>query len=233
MKKVEHSASKRFKEAGAMVDAKKTYPIAEAIELAKKTASVKFDSSIEVHVKLNIDVKKGDQQIRSSIGLPHGTGKTVKVAVFTADAEQQKNAKTAGADLVGDKELIEEIKNGKINFDILVAAPSAMKDLAPVAKILGPKGMMPNPKDGTVTEKIAEAVANLKKGQVNYKNDDTGNVHVTIGKASFDTQKLIENFNAFFESLKKVKPATIKGAYIENISLSSTMGPGIKVEINK
>jgi len=229
MKKVDHPKSKRFKDLEKMIDPKKAYPIEEAIDLAKKTAQVKFDATIEAHFNLSIDPKKSDQQVRHSVILPNGSGQNIRIAVLTGNGEQQKNAKAAGADLVGEADLLEEIKKGKIDFDVLVAAPDTMKLLGPVAKMLGPRGLMPNPKDGTVTNNIAEAVKNLKKGQINYKNDDSGNLHVIIGKASFDQTKLIENFQALLDSVTKAKPTGAKGAYIKNISLNSTMGPGIKV----
>lgn len=229
-KKVNHPTSKRFKEAQEKVDPRKVYPIAEAIELAKATSTVKFDATVEVHFKLGINPKKSDQQIRSSVSLPYGTGKTIKVAVLTDNSEQQKAAKAAGADLVDETDLIANIKKGKIEFDILVATPSAMKLLTPVAKVLGPKGLMPNPKDGTVTQNIAEAVTNLKKGKINFKNDDSANIHALIGKVSFDKEKLIANFSALLDGVLKAKPSGAKGNYIKNVSLSTSMGPGLKVE---
>ena len=233
MKKVNHPSSKRFKEAQKKIDPRKVYPVAEAIELAKATSTVKFDATVEVHVKLGINPKKSDQQVRSSVALPYGTGKTIKVAVIADNGDQQKAAKTAGADLVGEADLIENIKKGKIDFDILVATPSAMRLLAPVAKVLGPKGLMPNPKDGTVTQNIAEAVTNLKKGKINFKNDDSANIHALIGKVSFDKEKLIANFSAFLDGVLKAKPSSAKGNYIKNVTLSTSMGPGIKVEFLK
>ncbi len=229
MKKVQHPKSKRYKEVELMVEKGKGYKIEEAIELAKKTSSTKFDSSIETHFNLGINPKKSDQLVRNTVVLPNGNGKTIKIAAFTSDATQQKAAKAAGADFVGDQDLITDIKAGKINFDILVATPDSMKLLAPIAKILGPKGLMPNPKDGTVTNNIADAINNLKKGKVSYKNDDSGNIHVMIGKASFETAKLVENFNALLDSIVKAKPSAAKGSYIKNISIASTMGPGIKI----
>ena len=231
MKKVDHKPSKRFLAAKELVDHKKTYSLTEAIDLAKKTSTVKFDAAVEVHVRLGINAKKTEQQVRSSAAMPNGTGKAVRVAVVSTNGDQIKAAKASGADLVGEQDLIAEIKDGKINFDVLVATPEAMKLLAPVAKILGPKGLMPNPKDGTVTANVAEAVINLKKGKVNFKNDDSGNIHVMIGRASFDTNKLAENYQAFMEALTKAKPATAKGTYIKSVSLTTAMGPGIKVSL--
>lgn len=229
MKKVIHSTSKRFKEVQSKIDPKKMYTLDEAMELAKTTSNVKFDAGVEVHVNLGINPKKSDQQIRTSVSLPHGTGKTVRVAVISDNADQLKAAKEAGADLTGEADLIEEIKKGIINFDVLVTTPSTMRILASIAKILGPKGLMPNPKDGTVTPNISEAVINLKKGKVGYKNDDSGNLHVMIGRVSFDKEKLLENFSALMSSISKSKPAGAKGNFIRSISLSTTMGPGIKV----
>ncbi|MFA5029566.1 MAG: 50S ribosomal protein L1 [Patescibacteria group bacterium] len=229
MKKVDHPKSKRLKEVEKLIDFKKIYPLAEAIDLVKKTSTVKFDAGIEAHINLGINTKKSDQQVRSTVILPHGNGKVVKVAVVATSGDQQKAAKEAGADLIGEKDLIEDIQKGKLDFDILVATPDAMKMLGLVAKILGPKGLMPNPKDGTVAQNVGEAVANLKKGKVSFKNDDSGNLHVLIGKISFDNDKLTENFNALVESIRKAKPAGAKGSYIKSVSLCSSMGPGVKV----
>lgn len=212
-------------------DKANTYPVAEAIELAKKFSATKFDSSIEVHFRLGIDTKKGDQQIRSAVSLPHGIGKTVKVAAFVTP-DKEAEAKAAGADIVGGEELIEEIKKTeKTDFQVAIAQPEMMRFLAPIAKILGTRGLMPSPKNETVTTDPAKAVAEIKKGKVSFKNDDTANVHLVIGKTSFESQKLIENFSAVVELLKKVKPAKSKGAYFKSTYISSTMGPGIKVQL--
>lgn len=231
MKRVEHKPSKRFLEAKSLVDKDKAYSIVEAIELVKKTSTVKFDAGLEVHLKLGINPKKTDQQVRASASLPNGTGKSVRVAVISTNGDQIKAGKTAGAEIAGEQDLIDEIKAGKINFDALVATPEAMKLLTPIAKILGPKGLMPNPKDGTVTGNVAEAVTNLKKGKVSYKNDDSGNLHVMIGKLSFENDKLIENFQALIESVTKAKPAAAKGTFIKNVAIASSMGPGIKISL--
>jgi len=231
MKKVEHGPSKRYLALKKQVEKNKAYPIAEAIELAKETSNVKFDAGVEVHVRLGINPKKSDQLVRSSVALPNGTGKTVRIAVVSTNGDQIKAALAAGAETAGDNELIADIKAGKINFDILVATPEAMKLLAPIAKMLGPRGLMPNPKDGTVAANAGEAVANLKKGKISYKNDDSGNIHVMIGKVSFDEAKLVENFQALMDSIAKAKPATAKGAYIKNVAVTTTMGPGIKVAL--
>lgn len=232
MKKVQHAPSKRYQTATALIDKNKTYTLAEGIELIKQTATVKFDSSVELHVRLSIDPRKGDQQVRSTAALPHGTGKKVRIAVIASDSDKQKAAKDAGADLVGEQDLINDIKNGKINFDVLVATPDTMKLLAPIAKTLGPKGLMPNPKDGTVTTNVAEAVSSLKKGKISYKNDDSGNIHLIVGKSSFTAEQLTDNVRAAVDSLMKAKPAAVKGAYIKSVALASSMGPGLSISIS-
>jgi len=210
-------------------DKEKTYSIAEAIEICKKNHKAKFDASIEVHFRLGIDNKKGDQQVRSAVSLPNGTGKTVRIAAFVSSAKE-KEVKEAGADLVGGDDLIEEIKKTeKTNFDIAIAEVDMMKNLAKIAKILGTRGLMPSPKNETVTNNPAKTVAELKKGKVSFKNDDTGNVHAIIGKVSFENKALEENFNTLLEAIKRAKPASSKGVYIKNVSLNSTMGKGIKV----
>jgi len=210
-------------------DKEKTYSIAEAIEICKKNHKAKFDASIEVHFRLGIDNKKGDQQVRSAVSLPNGTGKTVRIAAFVSSAKE-KEVKEAGADLVGGDDLIEEIKKTeKTNFDIAIAEVDMMKNLAKIAKILGTRGLMPSPKNETVTNNPAKTVAELKKGKVSFKNDDTGNVHAIIGKVSFENKALEENFNTLLEAIKRAKPASSKGIYIKNVSLNSTMGKGIKV----
>lgn len=223
--------SKRFNELKKLINPKKTYLPEEALELVKKTATVKFDSGIEVHIRLGIDPKKGDQQVRGSVVLPNGTGKTKKIAAFVS-ADKVKEAKTAGADIIGDEEFIAKIKQtGKCDFDVAIATPDMMKKLALIAKILGPKGLMPSPKDGTVTEDIKGAIEDLKKGKASFKNDDSGNLHILIGKTSFDGKKLAENFETLLEAVKKAKPAGSKGVYIKNISLASSMGPSVKVAL--
>jgi len=214
-----------------MVDPKKVYTREEAIELAKKTSSVKFDASVEVHLRLGIDPSKGDQQIRSTIIFPHTIGKTKTVAAFVPP-DKEKEAKGAGADIVGGEELIEEIKkSGKINFEVAVATPDMMPKLAKVAKILGPKGLMPNPKTETVGPDVKKMIEELKKGKVTFKNDDTSNIHQIIGKVSLEDKQLLENLNAFLEAVEKAKPASSKGVYIKSATISSSMGPGIKLEI--
>lgn len=210
----------------------KFYPAKEAIELTKKLSKTKFDASVEVHFRLGIDTGKGDQQIRATVSLPHGTGKTIKVAAFVMP-EKIKEVKEAGADLVGGEDLIAEIKKTeKTDFAVAVAEPGMMKNLAAIAKILGTRGLMPSPKNETVTPNPAKAVAELKKGKVSFRSDDTGNVHAVIGKVSFLPEQLLENYNTFLEAVKKAKPSSSKGVYIKNIALSSSMGPGVKVIIS-
>ncbi len=224
--------SKRFTELKGKIDPKKLHTAEEALTLAKETSTTKFDGTIEVHANLGIDVKKSDQQIRATLTFPHATGKTKRVAAIVPEAKQ-KEAKDAGADLVGAEELIDEIaKTGKTDFDIAVATPDMMPKLAKVAKVLGPKGIMPNPKTDTVGPNVKKMVEELKKGKVAYKNDAGGNVHLAIGKASLDIAMLLENFNAFIASLKKNKPSGSKGTYIKTMTVTSSMGPGVKVDPN-
>ncbi len=222
--------SKRYAALKASIDPKKTYSAAEAIEMVKKGASTKFDSSIEVHVRLGIDSKKSDQQVRATVALPHGTGKTKKVAVFVANAEKEKEAKDAGADIVGGEDLINEIaKTGKYTFEVAVATPDMMPKMAKVAKVLGPKGLMPSPKNETVTTNIAKTVGELRKGRVAFKADDTANLHQVIGKASFSNEQLLENYTALIDAVRRAKPASSKGTYLEGVTLTSTMGPAVRV----
>lgn len=212
-------------------DKAKAYPAEEALELVKKFSKAKFDASVEAHFRLGIDTSKGEQQIRAAVSLPHGTGKTVKVAAFVP-ANQEKAVKEAGADLVGGDELVAEIKKTeKTDFEVAVATPDMMKNLAQIAKILGTRGLMPSPKNETVSADPAKTVAEIKRGKISFKNDDTGNVHLVIGKISFDSGKLLENYKTILELIKKIKPAKTKGIYIKNASLSSTMGPGVKVQL--
>ena len=212
-------------------DKNKAYPIEQAIELAKQLSKTKFDASVEVHFRLGIDAKKGEQQLRGVVALPHGTGKLIKVAAFVTPAKE-KETKEAGADYVGGEELIAEIKKtAKTDFQVAIAEPALMKSLSAIAKILGTRGLMPSPKNETITADPAKTVAELKKGKVSFKNDDSGNVHLSIGKVSFETKKLLENFQLALEAIEKAKPASAKGVYLKNISLSSTMGPGIKAAI--
>jgi len=225
--------SKRFADVTKQVDKEKVYTIEEAVELLKTTATAKFDESFEVHFRLGIDPKKGEQQIRSTVILPHGIGKKTRVAVF-ASGDKAKEAKDAGADLVGEDDLIQEIKKtGKCDFDVAVATPDMMKNLAVIARTLGPKGLMPSPKNETITTNIKKTVEELKKGKIAFKNDDTANIHQVIGKVSFDSAQIIQNYYAFIEALEKAKPEGSKGTYIRSISMTTTMGPGLKVEHKK
>ena len=223
---------KKYIEALKQVDKTKSYTIEEAIELAKKTSITSFDGSIELALRLNLDPKKADQQLRGAIVLPNGTGKTKKVLVF-AKGDAAKAATEAGADYVGENDYIEKIeKENWFDFDTVIATPDMMPALGKIARILGPKGLMPNPKTGTVTTDTKTAVQDVKKGRVEYRTDSYGNVHVILGKVSFDSKKLVENLNAFVALIVKSKPATVKGKYILNVAVSSTMGPGVKIDIN-
>ena len=217
---------KKYRAITDKIDNNNVYAVEEAVKLMKDNKIAKFDESVEIHIKTNVDPKKGDQQVRATVILPHGTGKSKKIAVITSTSEEE--AKEAGADIVGGEELIEKFAK-KIDFDILVATPEMMPKLAKVAKILGPKGLMPNPKTETVTTKIKETVEALKKGKAAFKNDDTANIHQVVGKLSFEDGKLVENIKAFIEAVEKSKPAAFKGKLITNITVCSTMGKGIKI----
>ena len=214
------------------VDKSKSYSIEEAIKLVKATSNAKFDSTLEVAMNLNLDVKKADQQLRGSVVLPNGTGKAKKILVL-AKGDQAKAGTNAGADYVGDIDMITKIeKENWFDFDVIIATPEMMPALGKIGKLLGPKGLMPNPKTGTVTTDVAKAVEEVKKGKVDYRTDSYGNIHGIFGKASFDDDKLIENLTTFVNVILKAKPSTIKGNYVKNISISSTMGPGIKIALN-
>ncbi|KKU48377.1 MAG: 50S ribosomal protein L1 [Parcubacteria group bacterium GW2011_GWA2_46_9] len=211
--------------------AKKNYSPEEAIVLLKQLKKAKFDESVELHVRLGIDPKQGEQQVRGTVSLPHGVGKSKRIAVF-AEGEKELEAKEAGADIIGGKELIDKIRQtGAANFDIAIATPEMMKDLAGIAKILGPKGLMPSPKNETVTPNIGRAVTEIKKGKIAFKNDDTGNIHQIIGKLSFSDQQIIENLNSFMEALRRAKPAASKGVYIRSSTLTTAMGPGVPITL--
>jgi large subunit ribosomal protein L1 len=225
-------ASKRREALLKKVDVTKEYSVDEAMATLKELKSAKFDETVEVALNLNVDPRHADQMVRGSVVLPHGTGKTVRVAVFAKDAKADE-AKAAGADLVGAADLIEDIQAGKINFDIVISTPDMMGVLGKVARILGPKGLMPNPKTGTVTMDVAKAVENAKGGQVNFRVDKKGNIHAGIGKISFDTQKIRENFNTFVEAINKAKPASAKGRYITNAALSLTMSPAVTLDASE
>jgi len=222
--------SKKYVEAASKVEKTKLYTKEEAIKLVKETSTTKFDSSVELVLRLNLDTKKADQQLRGATVLPNGTGKTKRVLVL-AKGSLAKDAKDAGADYVGDIDMIDKISNENwFDFDIMVATPDMMPALGKIGKLLGPKGLMPNPKTGTVTMDVAKTVNEIKKGRVEYRTDSFGNVAVIIGKTSFTEKQLIENLNAFVALIIKLKPATVKGEYIKNVSVSSTMGPGIKID---
>ncbi|WP_339230663.1 50S ribosomal protein L1 [Oceanobacillus sp. FSL K6-2867] len=222
---------KKYQEAVKLVDRSKTYEIKEAVALAKQTAKANFDETVEAAFRLGVDPKKADQQIRGAMVLPHGTGKTQRVLVF-AKGEKAKEAEAAGADYVGDAEFIEKINKGWFEFDVIVATPDMMAEVGKLGRVLGPKGLMPNPKTGTVTFEVEKAVKDIKAGKVEYRVDKSANIHVPIGKISFEDEKLIENFVALTEQLVKVKPQAAKGTYMKNVSIASTMGPGIKVDVS-
>lgn len=221
--------SKKMQEALKKVDATKAYSVEEAVALAKDTNIAKFDATVEVAYKLNVDPKKADQQIRGAVVLPNGTGKTQTVLVF-AKGEKAKEAEAAGADFVDDDDMVAKIQGGWFDFDVVVATPDMMATVGKLGRVLGPKGLMPNPKTGTVTMDVTKAVEEVKAGKVTYRVDKAGNIHVPIGKVSFDNEKLVENFNTINDVLLKAKPSTAKGQYIKNISVTTTFGPGIHVD---
>ncbi len=225
------NVSKRQKANIAKVERTKVYSASEAIELVKQTANTKFTGTVEVHVRLGIDPKKTDQSVRGSVSLPHGTGKIKRVAAFVTETKE-KEAKEAGAVLVGGAELVKQIKETeKTDFDMAVAEPAMMKLMAPIAKILGQRGLMPNPKTGTVTENISGIIKEINAGKIDFKNDDSGNVHQIIGKTDFDSEKLVANLKIFIDALNASKPSTVKKVFITNIVVNASMGPGIKVKI--
>ena len=225
-------SGKKYVEASKKVEKNKLYTKEEAIKLVKETSITKFDGTIEVALKLNLDTRKADQQLRGSMVLPNGTGKTKTVLVI-AKGEAAEAAKNAGADYVGDTDMIDKIqKENWFDYDVIVATPDMMAALGKIGRVLGPKGLMPNPKTGTVTPTPAKAVEDIKKGMVSYKTDSYGNVHTVIGKASFDDKKLLENLDYVINTINKTKPSVVKGKYIENITVASTMGPGVKIDKN-
>jgi large subunit ribosomal protein L1 len=220
---------KKFLEAQKLVDRTTAYSVGEAIELVKKTNIAKFDATVEVAFRLGVDTRKNDQQIRGAVVLPHGTGKTQKVLVF-AKGDKAKEAEAAGADFVGDADLINKITQGWFEFDVIVATPDMMGEVGKLGRVLGPKGLMPNPKTGTVTFDVEKAVNEIKAGKVEYRADKAGNVHVPVGKISFDSEKLVENFTTMYDTMLKAKPSAAKGTYMKNVAVTSTMGPGVKVD---
>jgi large subunit ribosomal protein L1 len=222
--------SKNYKKAAEAFDIGKKYPLEAALEILEKFPKAKFDESVEVHIRLNVDAKKSDQQVRASVSLPHGTGKTQKIAAFTET--QQDEAKKAGAEVVGDEKLITKIiDTKKIDFDVAVATPEMMPKLSKAARVLGPRGLMPNPKTGTVGPKVADMIKELQKGKADCKNDKTGNIHQVIGKRSFGADKLKENTEMLLETISKNKPAKVKGRLLKTVTITATMTPGIKVAV--
>ncbi|EDN9118217.1 50S ribosomal protein L1 [Listeria monocytogenes] len=220
---------KKYQDALKQIDANKVYTAEEAVELAKKIDFAKFDATVEVAFRLGVDPKKADQQIRGAVVLPNGTGKTQRVLVF-AKGEKAKEAEAAGADYVGESEFVEKINQDWFEFDVIVATPDMMGEVGKLGRVLGPKGLMPNPKTGTVTMDVTKAVNEIKAGKVEYRVDKAGNVHAAIGKVSFDAAKLVENFRTVNDVLQKAKPAAAKGTYVKNLSVTTTFGPGIKVD---
>ena len=222
---------KKYLEAVKLYDRTKKYSLEEAIELVKKTNIAKFDATVEVAFRLNIDPRKAEQNLRGAVSLPHGTGKTVRVLVIAKSAKAQE-ALAAGADYAGDAEYIEKIKGGWFEFDTIIATPDMMGELGKLGRILGPKGLMPNPKTGTVTMNVEQTVKEFKAGKVEYRTDKVGNIQVPVGKVSFSDEALKENIQAIYRQLLRIKPSTVKGVYVQNFTITSTMGPGIKVAID-
>ena len=230
--KIENKHGKRFVDAAKRFDRDQLFAADEALELVKSLAPAKFDETVEIAVRLGVDPRKADQMVRGTVGLPAGTGKDVRVAVFAA-GEAAEEARKAGADIVGVDDLVAEIQAGKMDFDVAIATPDLMPLVGRLGRILGPRGLMPNPKTGTVTQDVGRAVTEFKGGKVEYRTDRYGNVHVPIGKVSFEIEALAENFGAVVDELQRAKPAASKGRYLRKISLSSTMGPGVKVDPNR
>ncbi|MBC1474499.1 50S ribosomal protein L1 [Listeria grandensis] len=220
---------KKYQDAVKLIDADKAYSVEEAVELAKKADFAKFDATVEVAFRLGVDPKKADQQIRGAVVLPNGTGKTQRVLVF-AKGEKAKEAEAAGADFVGEGDYVTKINQGWFDFDVIVATPDMMGEVGKLGRVLGPKGLMPNPKTGTVTMDVTKAVNEIKAGKVEYRVDKSGNVHTAIGKVSFDAAKLVENFRTINDVLQKAKPAAAKGVYVKNVTVTTTFGPGVKVD---
>lgn len=220
---------KKYQEAVKLVDRTKQYDIQEAVTLLKETSTAKFDETVEVAFRLGVDPKKANENIRGAVVLPHGTGKTQRVLVF-AKGEKIKEAEAAGADYIGDQEIINKINEGWFDFDVIVATPDMMAEVGKLGRVLGPKGLMPNPKTGTVTFEVEKAVNDIKAGKVEYRVDKSSNLHVPIGKVSFDDDKLIDNFNTIIDTIAKAKPQSSKGTYLQNVVITSTMGPGIKID---
>jgi len=225
-------SGKNYKKSAEKVSAKSAYMIEEAVELLKETSSVKFDATAEIHFNLNIDTKKPEHNIRGTVALPHGTGKKVRIAAVVSD-DKVKAAKAAGAVAAGLEDLIEEFSKGKVDYDVIIATPDIMKNLSKVAKILGQKGVMPNPKSGTVTDNVEKTIKELMMGRIEYRNDKQGCLHTIFGKLSFKKEDLVDNLKAMIKTIREAKPSTVKGIYIKSMSISSTMGPGIKLDTNE
>lgn len=227
------AVGKKYREASQRYDKATPYPVSEALELVKTLASANFDETIEAAFRLGIDPRKADQLVRGTVALPHGTGKAVRVAVF-CPPDKEREATEAGADVVGGNELVEAIQGGReLDFDIAIATPDMMAEVGKLGRILGPRGLMPNPKAGTVTQDVGKAVTEFKGGRIEYRNDRYGNVHVTVGKASFEVGQLVENLAAVAAELVRAKPAAAKGRYVQGLTVSSTMGPGVKVDVGR
>jgi large subunit ribosomal protein L1 len=224
--------SKAYQQAAELVDRTRLYSPLEAVELAKKTAKVKMDPTVEVAMRLGVDPRKADQMVRGTVNLPHGTGKTARVIVF-ATGDKASEAEAAGADAVGSEDLIERIQGGWLDFDAAIATPDQMAKVGKIARVLGPRGLMPNPKTGTVTPNVSKAIADIKGGKINFRVDKQANLHVIIGKASFDTEKLVENYIAALDEILRSKPSTSKGRYLKKVTFTTTMGPGIPVDPNR
>lgn len=223
---------KNYQEAMKLVDRTKTYDVAEAMKILKEVSKSKFDESVEVAFRLGVDPKKAEENLRGAVVLPHGTGRTQRVLVF-AKGDKIKEAEAAGADFIGDADVIAKISGGWFDFDVIVATPDMMGEVGKLGRVLGPKGLMPNPKTGTVTFEVEKAVNDIKAGKVEYRVDKASNLHVPIGKISFDEEKLVENFNTIAETIARIKPQSSKGTYVRNVAVTSTMGPGIKVDFSK
>lgn len=223
--------TKNLRNAREKLEPGKLYPLNEAVGLIKSLSFEKFDATVELAIRLNVDPRQADQNIRGAVSLPHGTGKTTRVLVF-AQGDKIKEAKDAGADLIGDDDLIQQIQKGIMDFDAVIATPDMMGKIAPLGRTLGPRGLMPNPKTGTVTNDIAKAVSEVKSGKIEYRNDKVGNIQVPVGKVSFSADQLAENAKAVYQQLIKVRPSTVKGLYVLNAAMSSTMGPGVKISFD-
>ncbi|MFH1202180.1 MAG: 50S ribosomal protein L1 [Candidatus Omnitrophota bacterium] len=223
-------SSKRYKEALKLADPAKKYPLKEAISILKQMPKIKFDESVDLHLKLNVDSKNTEQAIRGTVVLPHGTGKKVKVAVF-CKGEQEKEARDAGADFIGGQDLIDKVAGGFLDFDCAVATPEMMKDLSKLGKLLGPRGLMPSPKTGTVTMGVGKIIKELKAGKIEFKMDKQSGIHASVGKISFDEDKLIENADSLLNAIRAAKPAAVKGQFIDNISIASSMSPGLRLTL--